>query len=308
MRGGVTHVVGIPDNMSGPLFDEVALHAAIQLVTVTREGEAFAVAAGLWLGGASPIVVIQNTGLLESGDAIRGTAQRMGAPVPVIVTGRGYEKMERLGVNQDHALTRELLTRPDVDSTALLTEPTFNAWGIPFWRCSADSPIAGIDPSPWHPCRAPSDARPRLVLTVAQLLGPLARYRTNEAVVTTMSVVRPWGILSDSDLDFASADSAMGHAADLALGLALAQPARKVVCVNGDGSMLMSLGTLATVVGSAAENFILIVCDNGEYEITESGTQGPIGRSPAEPARYLQHSLSDWSKIMRTALLESPEY
>ena len=40
----------------------------------------------------------------------------------------------------------------------------------------------------------------------------------------------------------------------------------------------------------------------------EPGTQGPIGRSPAEPARYLQHSLSDWSKIMRTALLESPEY
>ena len=173
-----------------------------------------------------------------------------------------------------------------------------------------------------------------------------------------MSVVRPWGILSDSDLDFASADSAMGHAADLALGLALAQPARKVVCVNGDGSMLMSLGTLATVVGSAAENFILIVCDNGEYEITgnqpvpaagrldysgvadaagfrvvyrfddarawsaavpevlsvkgptfvhvitEPGTQGPIGRSPAEPARYLRHSLSDWSKIMRTALGE----
>ena len=247
MRGGVTHVVGIPDNMSGPLFDEVALHAAIQLVTVTREGEAFAVAAGLWLGGASPIVVIQNTGLLESGDAIRGTAQRMGAPVPVIVTGRGYEKMERLGVNEDHALTRELLTRPDVDSTALLTEPTFNAWDpILALLCrggsgGCDCPIAGFDPSPWHPCRAPSDARPRLVLTVAQLLGPLARYRTNEAVVTTMSVVRPWGILSDSDLDFASADSAMGHAADLALGLALAQPARKVVCVNGDGSMLMSL-------------------------------------------------------------------
>ena len=145
MRGGVTHVVGIPGNMSGPLFDEVALHAAIQLVTVTREGEAFAVAAGLWLGGASPIVVIQNTGLLESGDAIRGTAQRMGAPVPVIVTGRGYEKMERLGVNQDHPLTRELLTRHDVDSTALLTEPTFNAWGIPFWRCSAgDDPVAAI--------------------------------------------------------------------------------------------------------------------------------------------------------------------
>ena len=55
------------------------------------------------------------------------------------------------------------------------------------------------------------------MMTVAQLLEPLARHRTNEVVVTTMSVVRPWGTLSRSDLDFASADSAMGHAADLAL-------------------------------------------------------------------------------------------
>ena len=52
-------------------------------------------------------------------------------------------------------------------------------------------------------------------LTVAQVLEPLARHRTDEVVVTTMSVVRPWGSLSSSELDFASADSAMGHAADL---------------------------------------------------------------------------------------------
>ena len=68
---------------------------------------------------------------------------------------------------------------------------------------------------------------------------------TDEVVVTTMSVTRPWGRLSSHDLDFASADSAMGHAADLALGIALARPDRTVVCLNGDGSMLMSLGTKA---------------------------------------------------------------
>ncbi|MDA0327859.1 MAG: thiamine pyrophosphate-dependent enzyme [Gemmatimonadetes bacterium] len=106
------------------------------------------------------------------------------------------------------------------------------------------------------------------MLTLAQLLEPLSRHRTSEVVVTTMSAVRPWGLLSDSDLDFASADSAMGHAADLALGVALAVPSRKVVCLNGDGSMLMCLGTLATAVETAAHNFILIVSDNGEYEIT----------------------------------------
>ena len=42
MRAGITHVVGIPDNTSGPLFDEVLRHPAIRLITVTREGEAFA--------------------------------------------------------------------------------------------------------------------------------------------------------------------------------------------------------------------------------------------------------------------------
>jgi thiamine pyrophosphate-dependent acetolactate synthase large subunit-like protein len=106
------------------------------------------------------------------------------------------------------------------------------------------------------------------MMTNAELLEPLARARVDEIVVTSMSTVRPWGRLSDHDLDFASADSAMGHTADLALGLALAQPDRKVICLNGDGSMMMTLGTLATIIESGAENLILFVIDNGTYEIT----------------------------------------
>jgi sulfopyruvate decarboxylase subunit alpha len=145
-RAAITHVVGIPDNTSGPLFDAVARHPRIRLLTVTREGEAFAVASGLWLGGASPLVVIQNTGLLEAGDAIRGTAQRMGAPIPFIVTGRGYAKMERAEITRSDERTRALLTRADVDSTALLTEPTLDAWGIPFERCdAADDPVERVE-------------------------------------------------------------------------------------------------------------------------------------------------------------------
>ena len=108
------------------------------------------------------------------------------------------------------------------------------------------------------------------MLTKAQILQPLVRLRTDEAVVTTMSVVRPWGRYSNSELDFASADSAMGHAADLALGIALAQPHRNVICLNGDGSMLMSLGTLATIIASGARNLVLFVIDNAAYEITGS--------------------------------------
>ncbi len=137
---GVTHVTGVPDNTSGPLFDALAGHPSIRLVRITREGEAFALASGLWMGGASPLVVVQNTGLLESGDSLRGTALRMGTPLPIVVTGRGYAKMERAGLEPDGERTRELLTRPDVDSVALSTEPTLVAWGIPYDR--AEGPTA----------------------------------------------------------------------------------------------------------------------------------------------------------------------
>ena len=106
------------------------------------------------------------------------------------------------------------------------------------------------------------------MLTKEQLLAPLAALRNDAVVVTTMATVRPWGRHSSSDLDFASADSAMGHAADLALGIALAQPQRKVICLNGDGSMLMTLGTLVTAVQSGATNFVLFIVENGTYEIT----------------------------------------
>ena len=113
------------------------------------------------------------------------------------------------------------------------------------------------------------------MLTMTQALEPLARRRTNEAVVATMSSVRHWGLLSRHPLDFASADSAMGHAADLALGIAMAQPGRRVFCLNGDGSMLMTLGSLVTIVEAGAKNLVLIVMNNGAYEIT--GRQAVAG-------------------------------
>lgn len=133
------------------------------------------------------------------------------------------------------------------------------------------------------------------MLTRAQLLVPLAAHRTDEVVVTTMSVTRPWGRLSSHDLDFASADSAMGHTADLALGIALARPDRRVVCLNGDGSMLMTLGTLATVVGSGATNYVLVVVENGSYEIT--GHQPIPGRGQVDFAALAR--AAGFSRVFR---------
>ena len=106
------------------------------------------------------------------------------------------------------------------------------------------------------------------MMTKDQALAPLAACRRDEVVVTTMGMVRPWSRHSTHPLDFASADSAMGHAADLAIGIALARPERKVVCLNGDGSMLMTLGTLVTATDNGASNLVLFVIQNDTYEIT----------------------------------------
>ena len=132
-REGVTHVVGLPDNDTAALFHRLDRHPRVRLVRIAREGEAFALAAGLWLAGATPFVVVQYTGLLESGDALRGTASRMGVPLVVLVGYRGFAKMEAKQRKVGPPLGEELVAR-DFDSVALMTEPTLQAWGIPAER------------------------------------------------------------------------------------------------------------------------------------------------------------------------------
>ena len=132
LAAGVTDAVGLPDSVTAPLMARFVEHEATRWIPVTREGEAFAVAAGLWVGGRTPVVVIQNTGLLESGDSLRGVAVRMGVPLLCVVTYRGRGAMQRAGWDGSEAPDRSWLVRPDVDSTALLTEPTLQAWGVPY--------------------------------------------------------------------------------------------------------------------------------------------------------------------------------
>ena len=130
---GATHVVSLPDNTSAPILNAVQRHEGMDLVLGTREGEIAALASGLWLGGARPLILIQNTGLLESGDGLRGTASRMGAPVLLLVTCRGFAKSRKAGREPGEGeMTRDILVRPDLDSVADMTHATLQAWGIPF--------------------------------------------------------------------------------------------------------------------------------------------------------------------------------
>lgn len=101
-----------------------------------------------------------------------------------------------------------------------------------------------------------------------ECLKKLAQRRDKEVIISTMSIAEPWQQLSNNPLDFASVNSAMGHAADFAYGLALAQPQRRIITLNGDGSTLMCLGTMVTITHKLPTNYVLVIIDNGSYEVT----------------------------------------
>jgi thiamine pyrophosphate-dependent acetolactate synthase large subunit-like protein len=148
-----------------------------------------------------------------------------------------------------------------------------------------------------------------MAMTQQEALAVLARHRGDKVVITTMTAVGVWPALSDTPLDFAYMPSAMGHGPSLALGLALARPERGVIVVNGDGSMLMSLGSLVTLAAHAA-NVYVIVMDNALYEVTGGQATAGTGRADfAALARaagiervYCFASLADWERGAAEAL------
>jgi sulfopyruvate decarboxylase subunit beta len=94
----------------------------------------------------------------------------------------------------------------------------------------------------------------------------LARHVKNEIVVPVYQAAQEWhGIAPDHALTYYSI-GAMGQASSCALGLALARPDKRVIVLDGDGSLLMNLGTLVTIASQKPANLLHFVCENGAYE------------------------------------------
>ena len=111
---GISHVVWVPDTTLGQWDEALRAALGIELVQVCREGEAWAVAAGLYLGGKQPIVVIQCTGLFESGDALRNVVHDYQLPIYGLIGYRSYLNASSL----------------PGDTCLKFTEPIVEAWGL----------------------------------------------------------------------------------------------------------------------------------------------------------------------------------
>ena len=118
---GVTHVVTLPDSTIGAWGDAMEGMREIDVIRVCREGEAWAIAGGLYLGGATPLVMIQCTGLFESGDALRNIIYDWKLPILSVIGYRSY--LDQSVLPGDTCLT--------------FTEPILDAWRLEYRLISA---------------------------------------------------------------------------------------------------------------------------------------------------------------------------
>ncbi|MCH8869220.1 MAG: thiamine pyrophosphate-binding protein [Chloroflexi bacterium] len=126
-------------------------------------------------------------------------------------------------------------------------------------------------------------------------------HRRGDLVLTTETSTLAWQDVTDDDsLDLPI--PAMSKGSSMALGVALAQPDRRVILWDGDGSLLMNLGSIVTVAGKAPKNFYHIILDNGIYAMT-GGQPLPnaggidfegLARSAGYPRTTSFDNLEDW--------------
>ena len=126
-KNNFTHVVWLPDSETNFMYQLLTNEPTLDLVPVCREGETMAIAAGLWVGGMKPVVLIQNTGIFESGDSIRGLGLDINQPLVMLVGYRGWSR---------HGIT--------TDSAARFIEHILHAWGISYYLIETDDDAGRI--------------------------------------------------------------------------------------------------------------------------------------------------------------------
>jgi phosphonopyruvate decarboxylase len=261
-------------------------------VAAVREDIALGVAAGAWLGGRVPAVIMQNSGLGTSANALVSLGILYRLPALLLVTWRGFEGKDA----PEHIVMGEI-TRPLLDLMAVphrVLARGSEAADVAWARAEAarlSQPVALLLPprvleADAPDAAAPEPGRPQATLaTGARPQGPasLSRFEALGAAVEALGrepvvhangyVCRESFAVRDRPENFYMIGS-MGLASSIALGLTLARPERRTVVFDGDGNLLMNLGILPMVGGGPAAgpgrpaDIVHVVFDNGVYGST----------------------------------------
>jgi len=113
---GLTHVLSVPDTHQKTLLTLLEQDESFQLLTFSTEDEAICVNAGLWIGGAEPLVVIQNVGLFAAMNALRGVALDMKVPTCMLVGQYGRDISRSV---EDNTASAVRLIEPVLDTLSV---------------------------------------------------------------------------------------------------------------------------------------------------------------------------------------------
>ncbi|MEX2311625.1 MAG: phosphonopyruvate decarboxylase, partial [Rhodospirillales bacterium] len=284
---GFDFYTGVPCSFLTPLINGVLNDSAIRYVAASSEGEAVAIAAGAWLGGRETVVMFQNSGLGNAVNPLTSLNYPFRIPTLVICTWRAGPGLED---EPQHELMGEIT--PDL----------FEVMRIPYTLFPAEEdrvlPMLDDVRAQMAESQLPSAFIMQkgdvadLALTdagapAAKPAGKIAehctggtlpgRYSTLEAmlrvvpdtagiIVTTGKSGRELFTIEDRKQHLYQVGS-MGCAAGMGLGVAL-NTEKPVIVVDGDGALMMKMGTLATIGAYAPGNLVHLVLDNGTYDST----------------------------------------
>jgi phosphonopyruvate decarboxylase len=302
-RHGFDFYTGVPCSLVEALIVALEGDRPAPWIPAVREDVAVGLAAGAWLGGRRPAVIMQNSGLGTSLNALASLSLMYGFPALLIVTWRGFGGRDA----PEHILTGEITpslldllriphrTLTAADATELLTWAASEmdarkspvALLVPPGVVAAGAEHGSAGSSGAAGCTTAISAAPSRVRRDAAASTPVAEREELTPVISRADAIavavkelgdepvihangyicRESFAIDDRPQNFYMIGS-MGMASAIGLGLALARPAHACVVFDGDGNLLMSLGTLAMVGSLGPRSFIHLVFDNEVYGST----------------------------------------
>jgi len=282
---GITAVTGVPCSFLTPIINSVISDPSVRYLAATQEGEAAALAAGAWLGGGLGCVISQNSGLGNMVNPLTSLLNTARIPALLLVTWRGQPGRPdepQHGLMGEITLpmlelmhVRSTVLQEDQDALRRTMETAFAAMRVhelPYGIVVPKGAVADEPLSEPEVVRRTStvirhgaaDQGP----TRAEALEELLAAATPDAAIvsTTGYTSRELYTLDDREQHFYMV-GAMGSAIAVGLGVSLHSP-RPTIVVDGDGALLMRMGSLATVGAHGGSNLVHLVLDNGVHDST----------------------------------------
>jgi len=277
---GVDFYAGVPDSLLKPVCFYLADHAGAKHVVAANEGGAVALACGYHLAtGKVPLVYLQNSGQGNTINPLLSLADHDVYSIPLLLLigwrGEPSTKDEPQHVKQGK-VTVSLLEAMDIPWRVLSPEPEAARRCVNELLAIATSesrPVAlTIRKDTFEPYKSTAQAVSDFQLTREQAVEVVvAALGTTDAIVsTTGKLSRELYEYRDRtgqghQREFLTVGS-MGHASQIAMGIALAQPDRSVYCLDGDGAMLMHMGGAAIIGAAGLVNFKHVIFNNGVHD------------------------------------------